>query len=72
MQNFISVMIADEYKSMLEFKKAQTLYSKAMPMYDGEKWQILSQDIVAKLSQVEPALSDGCQARADSTVLERD
>lgn len=53
MQNYISVMIADEYKSLTEIKKAQTLYAKSLSMYEAEGWFILSQYIGKKLSELE-------------------
>lgn len=53
MLNYISVMIADEYKSISEIKKAQTLYSKSLSMYETECWLVLSQDIVTKLSELD-------------------
>lgn len=53
MHNYISVMIADEYFRKKDLRKAQTLYTKSLTLYENEGWSPLVVSIKEKLSVIE-------------------
>lgn len=53
MQNYISIMIAEEYFSIQELQKASTLYTRCLPSYERECWTQLVDDIKARLSMID-------------------
>lgn len=53
MHNHISVMIADEYFQNKDLRKAQTLYTRSLTMYEKEGWSLLADSIKEKLSVIE-------------------
>lgn len=50
MQNYISVMIADEYQLINEYQKAQALWSRSLVWYEKESWTQLAKNISHKLT----------------------
>lgn len=52
-QNYISVLIADEYLSIKDLQKAQALYNRSLEMYEKESWTPLVASIKEKLAIIE-------------------
>lgn len=53
MQNYINVMIADEYSANQDLQKAVALYNRSLTAYERECWTPLARYIQERLSMLE-------------------
>lgn len=50
MQNYLSVLIADEYANSQELQKAIALYNRSLASYEKESWTPLVNHIKERIS----------------------